>query len=265
MTFWLLPGDREARIGRNRLLKWASLHESRPVMMNVELSELSRCCTVYLRHSSFSLVSEVQLPPPSGSEPQAQVGLNLGSDNNPPTSRSPRRPTRLLTSTTRRQNNPNPPTIHPLAQGQEDGRPTSVKRTSLAARALPARAGGSGRVREVGRQHEECTSCEALYSPDFERAPNSDPFFPPRSLPLSSTTWPPSLRRRYSTACASSSERRAWCSPCSRRVSTASSCSRKSTGAIRRSIESPQERKIHREKNPESPQLPALICCVTGQ
>lgn len=53
-------------------------------MMAVELSELSRCCIVYLIHSDFSSWSEVPLPPPSGSEPQAQVGLNLGSDKNPP-------------------------------------------------------------------------------------------------------------------------------------------------------------------------------------
>lgn len=50
------------------------------MMMDVELSELSRFGTVYLRHSSFSAVSEVPLPQPSG---RYKVGLNMVFINHP--------------------------------------------------------------------------------------------------------------------------------------------------------------------------------------
>lgn len=65
------------------------------MMSEVELSELSRCSIGYLAQSTAWVVTGVPLPPPSSVEPQAQVGPNLGSDNNP-TSRSPRPLTRFL-------------------------------------------------------------------------------------------------------------------------------------------------------------------------
>lgn len=173
------------------------------------------------------------------------MGLNLGVRQQPPRrDLHDGRRVFLPTSTTRRQDSPQAPTTRPRARShKQNGRPTSIKRTAIAARALPFGAGGSGRVREAGRQHEECTPRAVFNPPDSEPSVLT-PLCSPRSLPLSSTTWLHSLRRRYSTAYASSSERQAWCSRSSRRASTASSCSRKSTGATRRSIEGASERKI---------------------
>lgn len=98
------------------------------------------------------------------------MGLNLGVRQQPPRrDLHDGRRVFLPTSTTRRQDSPQAPTTRPLARShKQNGRPTSIERTAIAARALPFGAGGSGRVREAGRQHEECTPRAVFNPPDSE-------------------------------------------------------------------------------------------------